>query len=251
MMREELTALIEALRRTVTEYDRLKAEPLLLSDLGNMVRTELSQLRRFLPTVKLQDIILTHLGDSLCVVPDPSHSPRIFIAPATKRAETKAFMESHPPEQAKLLPPNMAIPFDGNRVQRAVLRAFQKPLDPGKRRYLSLNPPFRYHEDREGEPEVDDRAFTYIDRCFIATEKEAAGRPFIDPSEDAQAIERFKHWLEEKGLPYTRFVFLSSVAPRDPKPVANPLLELIDAQPEDIRDRLLIPASVIRHLLKS
>ncbi|MBF0177957.1 MAG: hypothetical protein HQL63_14080 [Magnetococcales bacterium] len=197
----ESNKLADFLVETVSMFFQKTGEPILMSELGKLVR-ENPDKRLALPYgAKLLGFIRSHLLDSLSVVVHPQHSARIFIAPMGNKVEAEKFMQEHPPGiQTRPANINVTLPFYASRIQRAVLFAFQKPLGEGKRRYLSLHHPFRFGDDRESDPEKNKNEFIYIDRRFTMTQQEFDEHPFINPNEDPIAIAKFQEWLAETGL---------------------------------------------------
>ena len=223
---------IRALARS--HYDSAD-QPYFLSSLGNDL------LRKF-PDLKLilQDRPLsTALKDipEMVVVRHPNSPQRIAVAFSEDSARVQAQVEAFTSSQQG------SGALQSNRLQRALVYAFQQSPTDDQEVYVSLGPPIRYHVLPKTAPPPEDGMHHLPRELLIPTS------PFADievlPAEKRNAlIKNINQWVDKNNIPIQSCYYV-----RRSSDTSSLLLKFIDAQPVEIRSRLVVPADVIVKLL--
>lgn len=223
---------IRALARS--HYDSAD-QPYFLSSLGNDLLKKYPDLK-----VILQDRPLsTALKDiqELVVVRHPHSPQRIAVAFSENSSRVQELIESVTPSQQR------ASALQPNRLQRALVYAFQQNPTDDQEVYVSLGPPIRYHVTPKTSPPTEE-GMLHISKDLLVPMN-----PFADievlPTEKRNAlIQNISQWVGENNIPIQSCYYI-----RRSSDTGNLLLKFIDAQPVEIRSRLVVPADVIIKLL--
>lgn len=251
---DEFSKLYDTILETSSSYFQANNRPILLSELGTKLGPIFSKEKHG----SLKEIIKEKLAGKLVVLSDQKHPTRIFVGAIDKRQKIDIYITNTSPSYSNQNPESIPSnetqdsssinnqEFDPTKIQKSVLIAFQKPINTNKRRYITTDKPFRYGEDSIKDEERED--VIYINEKYINS---SLPRIRCAPEEDPNVIDNFKKWLKKQNLEATKFYLERNKTTFNEKPLpANLLLSLVNAQPAEIRSRMLIPAEVILKLLQ-
>jgi hypothetical protein len=212
--------------------------PVLLSQVGTDFSVKFGQFRKFYP-LSLSAYIREHLSEKLHFPPGQETGPGAAVEPVSVHhigsSSTDTGAAPFPDDQLDRYPRSLVIAF------------CLKPTD-ATDVYYSLDPPFRYHEIPAHDPAPGPR--------YRLIEKELRiGKRFVDLTANDRIFltKRISDWIRQNDLDTiithrkTKSSTYTSTTPHHSNMTA--LQRLIQAQPTELRERLLIPADIAAILL--
>ena len=221
------TELADRIVRWVEEYWTEHEKPLLLSQLGGLENGEIATLTKQ-ESGSLKAYLREHLEDRVRVIQHSSKFAVIGAIPAQAKIAEDISDDELIHRTSSPLTKHVA------HYLPSVWRAFRKPIEDSKRRYLSVKAPFHFVDGtEEGKPE----GLVEVDREFVA-----------ETNSDPIEIERkILSWVEGNKLEIS--LFQSKRRLSGQQLPANDLLSklLVSLSEEDLR-RISMPLDIVRKL---
>ena len=217
-----------------SHYDNAD-QPYFLSSLGNDLLKKFPDLKSILQDRPLSAVFKDI--PEMVVVRHPHSPQRIAVAFSENSARVQEQVETFTPSHHR------SGALQPNRLQRALVFAFQHNPTDDQEVYLSLGPPIRYHVISKTSPPSEEGMLRIPKDLLVPT------NPFADievlPTEKRNTlIKNINQWVGENSIPIQSCYYV-----RRTSDTGNLLLKFIDAQPAEIRSRLVVPADVIVKLL--
>ena len=227
--------LLDEIRELAKAHYDNTDQPYFLSSLGNDLLEKHSDLKSILQDRSLSAVFKDI--PEMVVVRHPHSPQRIAIAFSTNSARVQEQVESFTPSHQR------SGALQPNRLQRALVFAFQQNPNDDQEVYVTLGPPIRYHVVPKTPPPSEEGMHLIPKDLLVPT------NPFADidvlPAEKRTSlVKNINQWARENGISIQSCYFVR----RSPD-TGNLLLKFIDAQPAEIRSRLVVPADVILKLL--
>jgi hypothetical protein len=226
--------LLTTLRAIVAERYEKDTSPLLLSDLGLMLRQ-----RGLWPRQE-------HTGKTLRQIIEDAHDPNLLIVrdknlPAYVAVATEATKTVVEQLMARRVQRTSSVP-NLEALPRSVLFAFCVRQEAGKPVFLSKTPPFKY---TLAPPDEADR-----DQFFVIDERyRRPGLKILEPSElsasdrlDLQG--RITSWSRDHDVPLEEFYIIKE------KKRVNALERLLAAQSREVAPKIVIPGDIALILMQ-
>ena len=226
-------ATLDRISELVQKHYEASDRPFLLAELGSHLVAEFGPLRDNLGGMSLAEAIAGI--PEMALVRHSDIPQRIAVATVVNKTRIQDGLE-------KRTPPVATMSFDPKRLQRAIVYAFQQ--DPGEEEevYISARPPLRFQVIRK-LTDPDEHNLLLIPKDLISPNNPPERLENLSPEKRITIVSNMKTWLKDINIPLQNFYFYGTSGD-----AGNLLLRLIDAQPPDIRARLLIPADVILKL---
>ena len=227
--------ILDEIRKLVRLHYENSQQPYFLSSLGNDLLETFQDLKSTLKERSISSV-LTEIQE-ITVIRHPHSPQKIVVALTEDAAWVRERLESYTQADKRnsILKPTS--------LHRALLFAFQQTPSDDQDVFVSLGPPIRYHVIPKASPVSTEGMYRIPKEFLIPT------NPFSDiealPMEKRNSLlQNIKRWMGENNIPFQKCYYV-----RRAIDTSNLLLKLIDAQPEDMRSRLVVPADVILKLL--
>ncbi len=220
--------LIPTLRKIVTERYERDTSPLLLSDLGHILRRQSLWPSTEAEGKTLRQVIEEVHDPDLLIVRD-KNSPA-YIAVATEAAKTivEQFIERR--AQATTTIPNL------DALPRSVVLAFCVRQENGRPVFLRKTPPFKYQTSVPEDGEADQ--FLLIDERYRRPGLKIADVGALNASDRLDLQTRIAAWSRDNGVQLEDFYQFRE------KKHANALERLLAAQPRGVAEKIMIPGDI-------
>ena len=227
--------LLEEIRVLARSHYDSADQPYFLSSLGNDLLKKFPDLKSLLQDRPLS----TALKDipEMVVVRHPNSPQRIAVAFAENSARVQELVETFTPSQQR------SGALQPKRLQRALVYAFQQSPTDDQEVYVSLGPPIRYHVVPKASPPSEEDMY-HISRDLLVPMSQFADIDVLPTEKRNALIKNINQWVGENNIPLQSCYYV-----RRSSDTGNLLLKLIDAQPAEIRSRIVVPAEVIIKLL--
>jgi hypothetical protein len=211
----------------VTEHYEKDASPLLLSDLGLILKQ-----RNIWPVPgddrKLRDVIETAHDPDLLIVRDRNSPAYIAVATGSTKEIVERFIERRAKTTATI--PNLeALP-------RPVLLAFCVRQESGKPVFIQKTPPFKYRMSAPSDEEVDQ--FLLIDEKYRRPGLRIVELNSLSASDRLDLQSRIAAWSRDNDVRLEDFYRIAE------KKHSNALERFLAAQPHGLAERILIPGDI-------
>jgi len=219
---------IANLRKIVTERYEKDMSPLLLSDLGHILRKQ-----NLWPTDEaegktLRQVIEGAHDPDLLIVRDKNSPAYIAIATGTTKDIVEQFIEHRSQNRANI-PDLEALP-------RSVLLAFCVRQENGKTVFLRKSPPFKYETD---VPAGEDRDhFLPIEEKYRRPGLKIVEVGELTASDRLDLQTKIAAWSMDKGIQLEDFYIFKG------KRRTNALERLLAAQPDGLEEKIVIPGDI-------
>ena len=217
---------------TSSHYDN-NDQPFLLSALGNCLLQEFPDLKAVLQGRSLSDVI-TKIPN-MTLVRHSKYPQRVAAAYKDDEQRIQGLIENIGENE------KISSVLQPERLQRALVYAFQQDPKEGDEVYVSIGPRIHYR--------VIPRRLDRVEKEFlIPKDLLVPNRIFqeineLSPESRKQLVTNISRWLEGNSIPLRSCYFIRQTYNSN-----NLLLKLIEAQPTEIRSRLIIPIDVILRL---
>ena len=224
----ENETLIPKIREAVKKRYEADTTPLLLSELGGILKHEGIWAAEQAEGRKLRQVIEAAQDPDLLIVRD-QNSPA-YVAVTT--AATKELVLQHIQRRGQT---RTNIP-DLEALPRAVLLAFCVRQDANKPVFLRRLPPFRYEV---GEPSGEDReTFVLIDERYRRPGLKLINIADLSASDRLDLQAKIATWSRDKDIDIAEF-YKPTMKKR-----TNALERLLAAQPAGLAEKIMIPADI-------
>lgn len=222
------TNLLQAISSIVREHYESSSSPLLLASLGSTLRKSNFWPEKGLPTKNLREFIERGGDSNLHIVRHPNSPARIAVSDEAHLAQVKQQLAQKQKMETRL---------DLAKIPRSVLLAFCVNQEPDQPVFLKRTPPhfFRLQPPSEQEEPL----FWEISPEFRIPSLLLTDVNKLSDLDRTKLEERILSWSAEAGVPLSDFQKY-----RPPSRSGNALKRLIDAQTEETRTKLLIPADI-------
>lgn len=240
----------EFILKEATEFFDSTDSPILLSELGTRFSYKWGTNFRQKYGMSMREFVEYYLEDKIVVGNYPGLKQKIFAIPEDKYDEFKKNLG----ETTEDILTNGKSQTIGDtnpliKFPRAFLFSFQRELAADKKRFIRKNQPIKYTDATE-VPLTDDE-WVELEQKFIQIQPalKTAGQL---KEEDRQLYRRkIDEWLTSHDLEASTFFFQpTGFRGRLREEHDTQILrDLIEAQPPELQDNLVIPASLIKKLL--
>ncbi|MFD1837305.1 hypothetical protein [Paracidovorax cattleyae] len=210
-------------------FDRERAG-MLLQNLGWAIFKEKPELRAVMGTQKLKYFLKSHMSTDVSVIPSPLRPLDSWAFPAgldLDPSDEKLFRVTAPkPAEQRL------------RYHPAVWGAFTKPLEPGHRRLIWLEPEPKFSDQEPIEQPPPAGSLT-------------VDVPAVDPGSESFLEEihaRIAKWMQENEVGYEKLAPRKSEPPSHSKSLLDAILSTLDDG--DLR-RVTLPLDIVHKLLRA
>lgn len=217
-------------RELVESYFRDKGQGLLLSRLGQTLRSRGVDLQAALAGRKLSDAIEQELGDAIALTVS-------LVDPKIVSAVPKGKQPAVAPAEAAPAPPQPSIP----RISPTVWAAFTKPLEDGHVRTLELSPP-SFSNVAEAQGVVLPRSIQPQDLT-----QRIAGTSKYDYEQEV--FTKISAWIKTHGVDL-REITADTVSMRHSSSKKSLFDQLFERLSDDQRKRVSLPIDVVETLLR-
>ena len=222
------TDLLQAISTVVRQHYETSSSPLLLASLGSTLRKSGLWPENGLPTKNLREFIERGGNPNLCIVRDPNLTARIAVSDEAHLAQVKQQLAQRLKVESRL---------DLGKIPRSVLLAFCVNQEPDRSVFLKKTPPHFFRLQAPTEQET--HSFWEISPRFRIPNLRLTDSSKLSDLDRTKLEERILSWSAEAGVPLSDFQTY-----RSPSRSGTALRRLIDAQSEEIRKKLLIPADI-------
>lgn len=250
----DMRKVADKIKDYVDQYYEKHNKPILLSELGSRHAELLREVKTSDNPLGLAQIIQSYLGSDMVMISDVHHPAHRFVGPFTQRDDVEKFAKDNPPAlksfrgtsldaQAMRSDTQSLDDISESDIKRSVLYAFTQPLKHGQSRYLIMDYPFRFTDvDEEGEQPQN---ATLIEQTYVQRDRGAFSRHSL-----SEAFKNFKEWVKVKRINWRQLLYLPDHSGEiSNKSHKNDLVRLIEAQPETLRGKMLIPADIAIKLM--
>lgn len=219
--------LVEAIRSAVTDHYQRSDRPLFLASLGQMVSPPRD--------VSLRRVVEELLSSEFVIVTDPRIPTRTVIAPRDRAASVQNALVDLAPRGRPAL----------GAYPRPLLHAFAKAPE-GRRVFYRFSPPRYEVTDSPPGPSFVEIAASYRKALPQFQRLEDLSR------EDQQQLEaNIARWTAEQSIPLQQLRHSATALGATPTEGSNALQRLLDAQSQEILERLIIPGDIAALLMRS
>ena len=228
-------SILTEIRKLAKSHYDTNDKPLFLSSLGDALLKIFPDLKSALQDRSLSSAV-QDLSDMVLI--RHSRSPqRVAVAFAEDSARVQEQVETFSSSTKQ------SAALQHNRIQRALVFAFQQAPTDEQEVYVSLGPPIRYHVIHKTSPQSKE------DLVLIPKNLLVPNNPFLDmevlPVDKRNALlTNIRQWTATNNIPFQLCYYVRRTGGSN-----NLLLKFIDAQPAEIRSRLVIPAEIVLKLL--
>lgn len=221
--------LITTLRNIVTEHYERDTSPLLLSDLGHIMRRQ-----NLWPSAEgddktpLRQVIEAAHDPNLLIVRDKNSPAYVAVATGATKNIVEQFIERRSRARA-------SIP-DLDALPRSVLLAFCVRQEDGKPIFLRKTPPFKYETDVPAGEDGDQ--FLLVQERYRRPGLKIVDVSELSASDRLDLQTKIAAWSRDNGVPLEIFYRYKG------KKHANALERLLAAQPPGVAERIMIPGDI-------
>jgi hypothetical protein len=227
-------ALIATIRKFVADRYETDTSPLLLSDLGQILRNQNLWQPMQTEGKTLRQVIEAARDPDLVIVRDKNSPAYVAVATAATKDIVEQFIERR--SQARATIPDLeALP-------RSVLLAFCVRQENGKPVFLRKSPPFKYETDL---PVGEDRdQFLCVEERYRRPGLKIAALTELTASDRLDLQTKIAAWSRDNGIPLEDFYKFKG------KKRANALERLLAAQPPGAAEKIMIPGDIALILIQ-
>lgn len=217
-------------KKKVREHFEREKAGMLLQNLGWAIFKERPELRAVLGTQKLKPFLKSHMSADVDVLPSPVRPLDSWAFPAGLGLD---------PSDELLFRATAVRPSEQRlRYHPAVWSAFTKPLEPGRRRLLWLEPEPRFNDQEPTQQPPHPGSLV-------------VNVPAVDPTSESFLEEihaSIARWTQENELGYDKVAPRKSDPPRQSTSLLDAILSTLDDG--DLR-RCTLPLDIVRKLLRA
>lgn len=229
----------EQILKEITDHYKGNDKPLFLSSLGSFISEQNIDIS---PATSLQQFVALTFGDTVKIVQHPEIKARIAVS--TPEAE-KRVLEQIYPSKTDSLSDDIYI----KKLPFSLFVAFCVTPNEGKHLYYRIKPKFLYFFSDKEEPGDSCVEITQDDQPLDY--RSISGKELSD-SQKLTILPFIKKWAKANNIELQNIV----IEPRKSRhsnigvDEDNALFRLLNAQDEDIRNRINIPADIAMTLMK-
>jgi hypothetical protein len=237
-----------ALRKIVSDHYESTDRPMMLADRGHKLSQD-NMASRARPS-NLAAYIESKFQGEFAIVRDQQIPARIAICPIDRKESVESTINGKVIAQDDML---LDLP-------RSILFAFCRRLPPGTRVFQSLTSPFRYVTDPDRD-QIDLNNYVEIDPDLRYSKLTIPikGIPIGRDGEELKT--RITKWAKRHNIDISKIrrtvnkgtecqTAIESTSDEDNGIKNSALFRLINAQPEEFRQKFVIPADIIELLMK-
>jgi hypothetical protein len=247
---DELNSHIDFIVSETTNHFQSTSNPILLSELGLRFAAKWGPFRKKYK-MSLQEFVDYYLEDKIVVDNFPGVRQKIYAIPATDYEIFKKKTDGVMPAEsaaAEFIAPSQSNPL--RKFPRAFVFAFQRDIQPEKRRFISKRRPIRYRDSIESPSPTED--WVELKKKYVEVQPLLKSFDQMSPGETESYKKKIDEWLTSEDLDARNFFFIPSESTQrniQQGQDVRLLRELIDAQPREVQENLLIPAKLIKKLM--
>jgi hypothetical protein len=228
--------LIEFVETFIRDHYEAHSTPLMLAQLGAEIRSNGYEIPGKIP---LKEYLETQFGPAMPVVQNPDVRASVAVALPDNRAAIEQQILS---PGRKVLQAQEALA----KFPRSMLIAFCRSLPDNQRIFLRITPPVRYMISATplSAPyvEIQDNYRMPGEQIYSIQE--------LDDSKKVDLADRIARWLRDNEITPEKLFMRTSVRPVTlRRGGSNSLERLLEAQSDDVKRKLLLPADIVALLL--
>ena len=224
----------EKIRELVKSHYDQSDKPFFLSALGTALLLDFPDLKTWLHDRPLS-AIFTDISDMTLV--RHSRTPqRIAVAFTADKDRVQEQVENF--SSSRHLHPSL----HPGRLQRALVFAFQQDPDDDQEVYVSLGPGIRYHLVSK-DSDHSRAGWYHIRKDLLVPTNPFSDISALPAEKQNKMIGNITRWMNENDIPPRSCYYV-----QQSKDMGNLVLQFIDAQPREIRSRLVFPSEIILKL---
>ena len=222
------TDLIQAISSIVRQHYESSSSPLLLASLGSTLRKSGFWPEKGLPTKNLREFIERGGDSNLHIIRDPNSHARIAVSDEDHVSQVKQQLAQRLKVDSRL---------DLAKIPRSVLLAFCVNQEPDRPVFLRKTPPHFFLLQAPSVQEAS--SFWEISPEFRIPNLRLTDSSKLSDLDRTKLEERILSWSADVGVPLSDLQTY-----RASSRSGTALQRLIDAQSEEIKKKLLIPADI-------
>jgi hypothetical protein len=233
-MAPDPSSLLTTIRAIVAERYEKDTSPLLLSDLGLMLRQRGLWPPQEYTGKTLRQVIEDAHDPNLLIVRDKNSPAYIAVATETTKKIVEQFIERRVQRTSSV--PNL------DALPRSVLLAFCVRQDAAKPVFLSKTPPFKYRLAPPDEPERD--LFLIVDERYRRPGLKIMELAELSATDRLDLQSRIAAWSRDNDVALENFYVIKE------KKRVNALERLLAAQPREVAQKIVIPGDIALILMQ-
>jgi hypothetical protein len=227
-MSPDLDTLISSLRKVVADHYEKDSSPLLLSDLGDVLRKQQLWPSKWTEGKTLRQVIEEAHDPDLLIVRDKNSPAYVAVTTEANKKIVEQFIERRS-QTAATIPDLDALP-------RSVLLAFCVRQENGRHVFLRKSPPFRYETNVPAEDERDQ--FLLVEERYRRPGLKVTEVSEVSATDRLDLQARIAAWSMDNGVQLEAFYRYRA------KKHANALERLLAAQPRGAAEKIMIPGDI-------